>query len=93
MNIMLVGYVCIGAIIALAVEVVMAVVHFKVGYYDTLSEYIYSMKWYWLCLCYFIDLFTWPERVVSILWYVIFKKIVPWRRLLFGDELLKEYGL
>lgn len=73
-------YVFIGAIVALASEVYLAVIRCKQGCYGSILEAIYSQAWWLLLIEYFVDLFTWPERILSIMWYLIFKDLLPWRK-------------
>ena len=87
MKIVFLGYVTIGAIIGLICEVWLGVKRYKVGY-SLIEKGLFSIKLPYLIGIYLIDLFTWPERLLSLGWYLIFKDIIPYRKWWFN----KMYG-
>lgn len=75
-------YLSIGAIVALLSEIVLVTIC-KLGYDETLEK-VYNQPLWLLLIEFFLNLFIWPEEVLSVIWYLIFKDISPWRKWLFG---------
>ena len=76
------GYTLIGAIIGLIGQIIIMVAIHKYGE-DAFTDSMLSMDIWLLILLNMFDIFTWPERLLSIGYYLIFKDLLPWRKKLF----------
>lgn len=76
------GYVLFGAVFRLICQVIIMVCQYHNGY-SKMDHDILSLNTVLLVVLFLVDIFTWPETVLNIIWGILFHKYLPWRRKLY----------